>query len=97
MGVLEAEFDLLKMRQHLLTCLENLQILPFPKTRRKLKLSKKNTKTLGMDYTIYVDCAASCGLPNTFDNMVQRDANDCSNWYHLKCFDMSQASESINW
>ena len=88
MGVLQAEFDLLKMRQHLLTCLENLQILPFPKIRQKLKLSKK-TKTICMDYTIYVDCAATCGLPNTFDNMVQCNTNDCSNWYHLKCVDMS--------
>ena len=41
-GILEAEFNLLKMRQHLLTCLENMELVPFPKIRRKLKLKKKS-------------------------------------------------------
>ena len=41
-SILEAEFNLLKMRQHLLTCLENMELVPFPKIRRKLNNNNEN-------------------------------------------------------
>ena len=37
-GFLNAEFDMLKFRQHLVNCLENLELVPFPKVKRKLNL-----------------------------------------------------------
>lgn len=76
-GVLNAEFDVVRMRQHLLTCLENVELVPFPKIRRKLQLTRK--KQTSANYTVSVDCAALCGYPNSYDDMVQCDLKNCSN------------------
>ena len=94
-GILEAEFNLLKMRQHLLTCLENMELVPFPKIRRKLKLKK--TKVVSRDYSISIDCGASCGYPNSYDDMVQCDSKKCLKWFHYKCADLSKATDSMLW
>ena len=37
-GVLQAEFDILRMREHLINCFENMEMTPFPKFRTKMKL-----------------------------------------------------------
>ena len=39
-GVLQAEFDIMRIRDHLHNCIENMELMPFPKLRRKLKLRK---------------------------------------------------------
>ena len=68
-GIVEAEFDRMKMRQQLSNCLESMDIMPFPKLRRKLKL--KRGKFHVLSYTIFVDCATGCGCPNTYNDMIQ--------------------------
>lgn len=93
-GILEAEFDRIRLRPHLLTCLENLDMVPFPKLRKKMKLKKNNP---AIEYTISFDCAASCGYTNAFNDMIQCEQNGCSKWFHYKCVDISQASDSLIW
>ena len=70
-GVLLAEFDIMRMRDHLTNCIENMELTPFPKLRRKLKLRKQTEKVL--NYSIATDCAALCEFPNSYDDMVQCD------------------------
>ena len=79
-GVLQAEFDNMRMRDHLHNCIENMELTPFPKLRRKLKLRKQTEKVL--NYSIAADCAALCEFPNSYDNMVQCDTKTCQNWFH---------------
>ena len=59
--MLLAEFDIMRMRDHLHNCIENMELTPFPKLRRKLKLRKQTEKVL--NYSIAADCAALCEFP----------------------------------
>ena len=65
-GVLQAEFDIMRMRDHLHNCIENMELMPFPKLRRKLKLRKQTEKVL--KYSITADCAVLCEFPNSYDD-----------------------------
>ena len=79
----QSEFDIMRMRDHLHNCIENLELTPFPKLRRKLKLLKQTEKVL--NYSIAADCAALCEFPNSYDDMAQCDTKTCQNWFHYKC------------
>ena len=79
-GVLQAEFDIMRMRDHLHNCIENMELTPFPKLRRKLKLRKQTEKVL--NYSIAADLAALCEFPNSYGDMVQCDTKTCQNWFH---------------
>ena len=54
--MLLAEFDIMRMRDHLHNCIENMELTPFPKLRRKLKLRKQTEKVL--NYSIAADCVS---------------------------------------
>ena len=94
-GVLQADFDVVKMRGHLLNCLENVELTPFPKLRKKLKLRKQKEKTF--DYSISADCAALCNYPNSYNDMVQCDSESCQKWYHYTCAGLDSPTESLLW
>ena len=81
--MLQSEFDIMRMRDHLHNCIENLELTPFPKLRRKLKLLKQTEKVL--NYSIAADRAALCEFPNSYNDMVQCDTKTCQNWFHYKC------------
>ena len=94
-GVLQAEFDILRMRDHLHNCIENMELTPFPKLRRKLKQRKQTEKVL--NYSIAADCAALCEFPNSYDDMVQCDTKTCQNWFHYKCAGLNSPTDSLLW
>ncbi len=70
------EFDQLKMRSHLLKCLQEQIFTPFPVLDTRSKRPEKvNIKD------IYVYCV--CLMPDTYGDMVQCDI--CHKWFHIKC------------
>ena len=73
--VLLAEFDIMRMRDHLHNCIENMELTPFPKLRRKLKLRKQTEKVL--NYSIAADCAALCEFPNSYGGAVRAQLEPC--------------------
>ena len=91
--MLLAEFDIMRMRDHLHNCTENMELTPFPKLRRKLKLRKQTEKVL--NYSIAADCAALCEFPNLYDDMVQCDTTTCQNWFHYKCAGLNSPTDSL--
>ena len=91
--MLLAEFDIMRMRDHLHKCIENMEITPFPKLRRNLKLRKQTEKVL--NYSIAADCADLCEFPNSYDDMVQRDTKTCQNWFHYKCAGLNSPTDSL--
>ena len=94
-GIVKAEFDKMRMRQLLLNCLEIWKSCLFSKFRRRLKLKREKFHVL--DGTISVDCATDCGLPNTYNDMIQCEMSGCSRWFHYKCVDISRVSGSLLW
>ena len=46
--VLQDEFDIMRMRDHLHNCIENMELTPFPKLRRKLKLLTRRVGSAGV-------------------------------------------------
>ena len=93
--MLQAEFDIMRMRDHLHNCIENMELMPFPKLRRKPKLRKQTEKVL--NYSIAADCAVLCEFPNSFDDMVQCDIKTCQNWFHYKCSGLNLPTDSLLW
>ena len=91
-GILEAEFNLLKMRQHLLTCLENMELFPFPKIRRKLKLEKK--LSLGIiQYLLTV--AHHVDIRILMMIWCNEIPKKCLKWFHYYCAGLSKATDSM--
>jgi hypothetical protein len=62
-------FNTSVMRDHLLQCLSNKQLQPFPKVQPKTTL--KLHKNTSVYINIVKDCNAKCDLPNIYDNMKQ--------------------------
>ena len=50
----ELEFDRFVMRDHLLMCFQNQDLIPFPKLKRKMKLKLKNRPQLLESTTIII-------------------------------------------
>ena len=94
--MLLAEFAIMRMRDHLHNCIENMELTPFPKLRRKLKLRKlrKQTEKV-LNYSITADCAALCEFPNSYDDMVQCDTKTCQNWFYYKCAGLNSPTDSL--
>ena len=70
------EFQQGKMRSHLLKCLTNGRLLPFP-TVEKLGFRRNHFPY----QEIEVFC--NCQMPETYGDMIQCDK--CEEWYHMKC------------
>ena len=94
-GVLQAEFDVVKMRGHLANCMENMELKPFPKVIKRLKLRKQKEKVF--NNSISADCAALCDYPNSFIDMVQCDNKTCQKWYHYICAGLDSPTDSLLW
>ena len=69
------------MRDHLLQCLSNKQLQPFPKVQPKKTL--KLHKNTSVYISIVKDCNAKGDLPNIYDNMA--GCPECGNWFHYRC------------
>ena len=63
------------MRQHLLQCLEEKKMVPFPTVRMR---------RAGIPETITVEVFCSCRCPDDGSTIVCCDGNS-GEWYHVKC------------
>lgn len=74
-------YDVSKMRQHLIECLENGTLSAFPKEkeRGRVKLNSITCKVV----KIPVWC--HCKMPEFIDNMICCDNRKCKTWFHRKC------------
>ena len=75
-------FDVASMRSHLIDCINQKLMTPFPKKRsiippRRLSLSK------GVNVAYEINCAGGCNLPDVFDDMSACD--NCGKWFHQQC------------
>ena len=76
----DLEFDQSKMRSHLLKCLTDRRLLPFP------TLEKCGFRPKHFPYReIEVYCI--CLMPETYDDMVE--CEECEQWFHLDCVGLS--------
>ena len=70
-------FDVPKMRTHLVQCLKNENFTPF---------LRKQVKQIFMDYDrefINISCKGECSLPDIYCNMAKCDR--CVMWFHEIC------------
>lgn len=74
-------YDVSKMRQHLIECLENGTLSAFPKEkeRGRVKLNSITCKVV----KIPVWC--HCKMPEFIDNMICCENRKCKTWFHRKC------------
>ena len=82
------------MRKHLLNCLEQGAMSPFPKEKSRCRgnqISTFNPKC----FKIAVWC--HCKLPEFVDNMVSCESRKCKKWYHKKCIGLSHSTEYTTW
>ena len=81
-------YDQEKMRQHLLTCLENKKLEPFPRMEKAGKVNARVIKT------IHVYC--HCKPPECFDaKMVECES--CLCWYHYRCVGITTSQDTNHW
>ena len=69
-------YDQENMRAHYVSCLESHEMIPFPKTSRRVPyhVTKKMT-------TVAIFCV--CRMPNDKKEYVQ--CSQCNGWYHPTC------------
>ncbi|CAH1789979.1 unnamed protein product, partial [Owenia fusiformis] len=87
-------FEEKEMRSHLVSCLTEKKIIPFPKqTKKKLKLSKVATSTF------QVSCFCPCGQADVVQDMVGCEfvskKHECQTWYHKKCSKLKKVSKKM--
>ena len=70
-------FNQSKMREHLLKCLEEQQMQPFP-IMKKLRTSGSPSRVIEVQVCCY------CRCPDDGSKMVACDG-ECGNWFHVKC------------
>lgn len=88
------QYDIEKMRSHLIKCLEDKKFEEFPK-KQKQKKRLSLTRKREFIQKINIDCAAGCSLPNVFDNMIACENTSCGQWYHLRCVGIQDPKESL--
>ena len=75
-------YDQNKMRPHLLRCLENQRLEPFPRKEERGIFNQRAIKTISL--------YCSCRLPERFDtNMIE--CENCFQWFHHKCVGISSS------
>ena len=77
-------YDQSVMREHLIKCLEGLEIQPFPVIRGR---------RIGAVTSLKIDVYCYCRCPDDGTRMVQCDM--CKDWFHLSCIDTPVEVE--NW
>ena len=81
-------WDSKNMRKHLLTCLINGKLVPFP-TLGKRKTRLRCIKTLSEN----IHCL--CRMPNNSQPMIKCD--DCHCWYHMSCVSVGEVTNDDYW
>ena len=74
------QFDQSQMRPHLLKCLEDKLLMPFPST-----IAPRRRPRITLCERIHVYC--TCRLPDEGRKMVQ--CTSCTRWYHCDCMKIS--------
>ena len=77
--------DNTKMRKHLIDCFDKEELSPFPTICDNQSLEKCNMKN------IFIPLYCTCGLPESYDDMIQCDS--CDQWYHFKCMNIKISPE----
>ena len=77
-------FDQRKLRQHVVDCIENKFVTPFPVTREH---SQRKPVLFSLAFKIY--CV--CRLPDDGSKMVA--CSKCSKWFHLQCTTITTEEE----
>lgn len=91
------QYDIEKMRSHLIKFLEDKKFEEFPKKQKQKKQKKRLSLTRKREFIqkINIDCAAGCSLPNVFDNMIACENTSCGQWYHLRCVGISKIQKRV--
>ena len=77
-----AHFQPEQMRAHLMDCLENKKMTPFPlKKTRRVGFGKK------IKYTKVENIYCYCRMPNYNKKLAMVLCSTCLQWFHLKCID----------
>ena len=85
----DLEFDQAKMRSHLLKCLTNRRLVPFPTLEKR---GFRHNHFPYLDITVFCTCL----MPETYDDMIQ--CENCEEWYHMNCVGLSAPPKvSENW
>ena len=85
----DLEFDQEKMRSHLLKCLTNRRLVPFPTLEKR---GFRHNHFPYLDITVFCTCL----MPETYDDMIQ--CENCEEWYHMNCVGLSAPpKDSENW
>ena len=91
--LLEIQFDITLLRQHLAKCLEDGKFQPFMKTSLKRSLCRKKQIQV---VEILTDCG-KCSLTNAYDDMIGCMRDGCDTWYHKRCVNVNgSVSESMD-
>ena len=86
-------FDIKEIRKHLVTCLERIEMSPFPRNN-----SKRSIKCQPSLNTIEIYC--SCRMPYDKNGEDMVECSNCQEWYHISCENVSQKvfeSRNRNW
>ena len=74
------------MRQHLVKCLEEKKMIPFPQIR---------PKRLGKPLKVNVNIYCYCRMPDNGSRMVE--CSGCRKWYHMNCIDSNASVMKLKW
>lgn len=79
------DFDQAALRKHLLQCIENAHLTPFP------RLAKRSKKVKMAEDTEVLTTYCKCCMPDNFGDMIACDA--CQDWFHRQCVGAFQSEE----
>ena len=83
--LLFSAYDQEKLREHILTCMQLKEFLPFPKVNRHVTRSRI--------YHVVIDIFCTC-KQNFFDadtvdsELFMARCSECCEWYHKKCLNI---------
>ena len=84
-------FNIPEMRPHLISCIENNKIVPFPKAKMP-KMPCNQPKT------VRVKVYCTCELPEFVDNMIKCDNYRCKvKCFHKKCVNNYPLVQGVKW
>jgi hypothetical protein len=78
------------MRKHLLKCLENENVEPFPKLQDNTAAQGKTNKII----TIDIHCICRQRHKR---NEIMKQCNKCHQWFHQKCLDIEKKALQSSW
>lgn len=85
-------WDTSKMRPHLLTCLEQGSMTPFPKLGRRRVPFGSRIRVSSLEK---VYCISTCRMPNDKDQGMT-SCDSCPGWFHFSCVELGENDSSSN-